>query len=123
MNLKFLEVMQYEGPVTIVTRYANPANIVNTWMSYVQVDQMNDVLYVPAAGMNSIESDFNTDNRVVITVGSKEVEGTMGLGAGFHIYGRGEFISEGQIINQMKIQFPWIRKILKVTIERVEQKI
>lgn len=87
MNRKFLEVMQYEGPVTIVTRYANPANIVNTWMSYVQVDQMNDVLYVPAAGMNSIESDFNTDNRVVIAVGSKEVEGTMGLGAGFHIYG------------------------------------
>lgn len=123
MNRKFLEVMQYEGPVTIVTRYANPANIVNTWMSYVQVDQMNDVLYVPAAGMNSIESDFNTDNRVVIAVGSKEVEGTMGLGAGFHIYGWGEFISEGQIINQMKIQFPWIRKILKVTIERVEQKI
>lgn len=123
MNRKFLEVMQYEGPVTIVTRYANPANIVNTWMSYVQVDQMNDVLYIPAAGMNSIESDFNTDNRVVIAVGSKEVEGTMGLGAGFHIYGRGEFISEGQIINQMKIQFPWIRKILKVTIERVEQKI
>lgn len=123
MNKKFLEVMQHEGPVTIVSPYIYPASIVNTWMSYVQIDQEHDILYIPAAGMNSIESDFKTDNRLIIVVGSKEVEGTMGPGAGFHIHGRGEFISDGYIMNQIKNKFPWIRKVLKVSIEQVEQKI
>ncbi|MGG5308318.1 hypothetical protein IGK38_003050 [Enterococcus pernyi] len=123
MNHKLLEVLQYEGPVTIVTGYKTPVSIVNTWMSYIQIDQKQEILYIPAAGMKSIEIDFKVDNRVTIVVGSKEVKGTMGLGAGFHIYGHGEFISEGQIIDQMKIKFPWIRKVLRVTIDRVEQKI
>ena len=39
MNQKFLDVMNDEGPVTIVTINANPASVVNTWMSYVKVDE------------------------------------------------------------------------------------
>ena len=37
MDQKFLDVMKHEGPATIVTINAQPAHVVNTWMSYVQV--------------------------------------------------------------------------------------
>lgn len=35
MDQKFLDVMKHEGPATIVTINAQPAHVVNTWMSYV----------------------------------------------------------------------------------------
>lgn len=123
MNQKFLEAMKDEGPVTIVTINAYPANVVNTWMSYVEIDEKNNCLYIPAAGMHSIENDFVKDNTVLLTVGSKKVEGTAGLGAGFHVSGEGEFLNQGQVFYEMKTRFPWIRKVLKVKIRKIEQKI
>ncbi|WEV39889.1 pyridoxamine 5'-phosphate oxidase family protein [Lactobacillus sp. ESL0681] len=123
MDQKFLEVMKHEGPATIIALNAQPAGIVNTWMSYITIDQEDNQLYLPAAGMHSIEADFAEDNHVVITVGSKEVEGTAGPGAGFYIYGTGKFHAEGKYYDQLKAKFPWLRKILEVKIDRIEQKI
>ena len=64
--------MKDEGPVTIVTINANPASVVNTWMSYVKFDEDNNRFYLPAAGMHSIENDFAQDNHVLLTMGSKK---------------------------------------------------
>ena len=64
--------MNDEGPVTIVTINANPASVVNMWMSYVKVDYANKCLYIPAVGMHSIENDFAQDNHVLLTMGSKK---------------------------------------------------
>ena len=123
MNQKFLDVMKDEGPVTIVTINANPASVVNTWMSYVKVDEDNNRLYLPAAGMHSIENDFVQDNYVLLTMGSKKVEGTVGPGAGFHVKGTGEFFAEGPEFAEMKARFPWLREVLQVNIDQIEQKI
>ncbi|KRM43837.1 pyridoxamine 5'-phosphate oxidase family protein [Lentilactobacillus parafarraginis] len=123
MDQKFLDVMKHEGPVTIVTINANPASVVNTWMSYVTVDEKNKQLIIPAAGMHSIEDDFEMDNHVTITVGSKDVEGTVGPGAGFHIHGTGEFADSGAAFDAKKKQFPWLSRILIVTIDDIQQKI
>lgn len=123
MDQKFLELMKDEGPVTIVTINAYPANVVNTWMSYVKIDEKNNCLYIPAAGMHSIENDFAKDNTVLLTMGSKKVEGTAGPGAGFHVTGSGEFLNKGPEFYEMKTHFPWIRKVLKVKIRKIEQKI
>ncbi len=123
MEQKFLAVMQDEGPVTIVTINAHPASVVNTWMSYVKIDEEDNCLDIPAAGMHSIEADFTQDNTVLLAVGSKKVEGTAGLGAGFHLLGEGEFIAEGPDFAQMKERFPWVRKVLRVHIKKIEQKI
>lgn len=83
MNQKFLDVMKDEGPVTIVTINANPASAVNTWMSYIKSDKEKNCLYLPAAGMHSIENDFANDNHVLLARGSKKVEGAAGLGPAF----------------------------------------
>ncbi|ATO44902.1 hypothetical protein [Loigolactobacillus coryniformis] len=123
MNQKFLDVMQYEGPTTIVTINAHPASVVNTWSSYVKINPDANYLLIPAAGMRSIEHDFATDNTVTLTMGSKEVEGTEGPGAGFHVHGHGEFLEAGTEFDEMKAKFPWIRKVLKVNITDIQQKI
>lgn len=123
MDKKFLEVMAHEGPVTIITINAQPAGVVNTWMSYVKIDQEKNQLFIPAAGMRSIEKHFELDNTVLLTVGSKEVEGTMGPGAGFHILGKGTFIDAGEVYEEVKTRFPWVREVLQVDIESITQKI
>ena len=122
MNQKFLDVMKDEGPVTIVTINANPASVVNTWMSYVKVDEENNRLYLPAAGMHSIENDFANDNHVVLTMGSKKVEGTAGPGAGFHVKGTGKFLAEGPEFAEMKARFPWLRRFYRLISTKLNKK-
>ncbi len=122
-NETFLAVMQDEGPATIITVNAQPASVVNTWMSYIKLDQAHDQLYIPAAGMHSIENDFATDATVVITVGSKQVMGTEGPGAGFHLTGQGSFLTSGAVFDEMKDRFPWIRAVLQVKVTELVQKI
>lgn len=121
MNEKFLEVLQHEGPVTIITVNGNPAHVVNTWMSYITLK--GGQLFIPAAGMHSIEQDFSQDNHVTLTFGSKEVEGTVGPGAGFHVHGTGEFVESGADFDAKKADFPWLTRLLVVSIDDVEQKI
>ena len=123
MNQKFLDVMKDEGPVTIVTINANPASVVNTWMSYVKINKEKNCLYIPVAGMHSIENDFAKDNHVLLTMGSKKVEAAAGPGAGFHVKGTGEFLAEGPEFAEMKKRFPWMREVLQVKIAQIEQKI
>ncbi|BDR60185.1 pyridoxamine 5'-phosphate oxidase family protein [Lactobacillus xylocopicola] len=115
--------MKDEGPVTIVTINANPASVVNTWMSYVEIAEQSNCLLIPAAGMHSIERDFGQDATVLLTVGSKKVEGTAGPGAGFHVTGSGEFVRQGPEYEEMKAKFPWLRAVLKITITKISQKI
>lgn len=121
MNEKFLEVIAHEGPVTIVTINGNPAHVVNTWASYITVKA--DRLLIPAAGMHSIEADFLKDNHVLLAFGSKEVEGTVGPGAGFHVLGTGQFVEAGVDFEEKKQQFPWVTRLLVVSIIDVQQKI
>ena len=83
MNQKFLDFMNQEGPVTIVTTNANPASVVNTWMSYIKSDKEKNCLYIPAAGMHSIENDFANDNHVLLARGSKRQRVQLDLGPAF----------------------------------------
>lgn len=121
MNPTFLDVLKHEGPVTIITVNAQPAHVVNTWMSYVSL--RGNQLFIPAAGMHSIEGDFATDRHVTLTFGSKEVTGTVGPGAGFHVLGTGEFFESGPDFEAKKADFPWLTRLLVVTIDEVQQKI
>ncbi|MCH4170248.1 MAG: hypothetical protein LKF36_03370 [Lactobacillus sp.] len=121
MDQKFIDVMNHEGAATIVTINAQPAHVVDTWNSYVKVTE--DKLYIPAAGMTSIEADFKTDNHVIVSVGSKAVEGTQGPGAGFHVHGTGSFLPEGSEFDEMKAKFPWITRVLVIAIDQIEQRI
>lgn len=124
MNEDFLDVLQDKGPATIVSINGNPASVVNTWSQYINVVS-DDIILIPAAGMHSIEQDFEKDpkHELIITIGSYNYSGTAGMGRGYHIHGSGQFINEGAYFDQMKAQFDWIRAVLVVKIHDIEQKI
>ena len=121
-NEKFKETLSHEGAVAIVTCDGKEAHVTNTWNSYVHVYSDNQ-LFIPAAGMNSTEKDTATNNIIKITFGSKEVEGTKGMGAGFYLEGKAAFYEEGKEYDLMKAKFPWLRKVLVVTADQVKQTI
>lgn len=120
---KFNEVMQYEGVVTIVTMGAQPTQVTNTWNSYLKIDPATNKIYIPAMGMHSIEDALKAENKLKLTMGTKEVTGTQGPGAGFHLSGKGFFHEDGPIFDEMKAKFPWLTRVLEVDVEKEEQKI
>lgn len=116
----FFEVLRHEGVVAIVTQGPEP-HLVNTWNSYIQVTN-GDNLLIPAGGMHKTESNLSVNNKVLLTVGSREVLGKRGQpGTGFLVTGSAEVLSAGQDFEKAKIMFPWARAVLKVTIESVTQ--
>ena len=123
LNKGLLEIMPDPQPVTIVSVEGNPAHVVNTWSDYVQV--INDQTFlIPAAGMRSIEADVQKKSSpLTIAFGSKKFAGTEGMGRGYHVHATGEFLASGEYFDQMKANFPWLRKVLVVHVTDVEQKI
>lgn len=123
LNEKFLEVMAHEGAVTIISssEKAPGFHAVNTWNSYIHIE--GDTLYIPAAGMHSIQDDMKKNNHLMLTMGSKEVMGTVGWGAGFHVFGTGRFIESGEIYDKMHGEMPFLTRVLAVDVESAQQKI
>lgn len=117
---KFFEVLKYEGVISITTWSDNEAHVTNTWNSYLKIK--DDTIWIPAAGMNSTEADVAKNNRVIVTMGAREVEGFNGYqGTGSRVEGTASFISEGPIYDEMYAEFPFLKRVLAVKAEMAKQ--
>jgi hypothetical protein len=121
-NEKFKEVLNHEGPLSITSWSRQNANVTNTWNSYVRISK-NNTLLIPVAGMTSTQADVQINNKVKLTLGTKEVMGTIGMGAGFLVEGTAAFIDKGEDFDFMKSNFPFLNKVLEVTPTMVKQTI
>lgn len=121
MTEKFFEVLKYEGVVSIVSWGAtDEANITNTWNSYLTIK--DGKILIPAAGMKSTEADVNVNNKVKVTLGSKEVEGYNNYqGTGFLIIGTAKFYSEGENFKMVNEKYPFANRVLEITPESIKQ--
>ena len=117
---KFLEVIGKEGVVSIVSCADNEAHVVNTWNSYL-VSPNDGRLLIPAYAMRKTEKKTLQNNKVLLTVGSKEVIGRMGPGCGFLIEGTAKFISSGSEFDLMKAKFSFLTRVLEVTVTSIKQ--
>ena len=117
---KFLEVIGKEGVVSIVSCADNEAHVVNTWNSYL-VRPDDGRLLIPAYAMRKTEKKTLQNNKVLLTVGSKEVTGRMGPGCGFLIEGTAKFISSGSEFDMMKAKFSFLTRVLEVTVTSIKQ--
>lgn len=122
LNEKFKEVLNHEGALSITSWSNNNANVTNTWNSYVRISDRGTLL-IPAAGMTSTQADVAVNNRLKLTLGSKEVMGTIGMGAGFFVEGTATFLDEGADFDMMKENFPFLKRVLEVTPIVVKQTI
>ena len=117
---KFLEVIDKEGVVSIVSCANNEAHVVNTWNSYL-VHPGDGRLLILAYAMRVTETKTLENNKVLLTVGSKEVKGFMGPGAGFLIEGTAKFIASGPEYDMMKAKFSFLTRVLEVTVTSIKQ--
>lgn len=117
---KFLDVISHEGVVAIVSCADNEAHVVNTWNTYLHITDDERIL-LPAWAMRKTEKKVLKNNNVLLTVGSKEVEGKMGPGTGFLIKGTARFIASGPEWDMMKEKFSFMTRVLEVTVESIKQ--
>lgn len=88
---KLLEILKHEGVVAIATLGTDGPHLVNTWNSYLKISADGRVL-IPAGGMHRTEANIAHDPNVLITLGSRMVQGLRGPGAGFLIKERRVFM-------------------------------
>ena len=122
LNEKLLEVISHEGVVAIVSCSNNEAHVVNTWNSYLNVTEDGKIL-LPAAGMRKTQKNIEANNKVKVTLGSKEVMGHQYMGAGFLIEGTAKFVESGSEFDMMKNKFPFLSRVLEITVTSAKQTI
>ncbi len=121
-NDKFKAVVSKEGVVSIVSCADGEAHVVNTWNSYLVLPDDSRIL-LPAWSMRKTEKKVDKNNNVLLTLGSKEVDGRMGPGTGFLVKGTAKFISSGTEFDMMKDKFSFLTRVLEVTVSSVTQTI
>lgn len=118
---KFYEVLEKEGVVSIVSWGSDEAHVTNTWNSYLVISNEQKIL-IPAAGLRSTEKDVAENNKVKVTLGSKEVLGFNDYqGTGFLIEGTAKFIESGSDFDMMKNKFPFLNRVLEITATSAKQ--
>lgn len=119
---KFFDVLQHEGVVSIVSWGVVP-HVVNTWNSYLVVTDDERIL-IPAYGMRKTEKNVLADNRIKITLGSKEVIGYRDYqGTGFVIDGTASYVESGAEYDMMKEKFSFLTRVVEVTVLAIKQTI
>lgn len=117
---KFLEVLNHEGVVSIVTCANNEAHVSNTWNSYLVIVDENKIL-IPAAAMINTENNININPKVKLTMGSHDVMGYRYMGTGFLIEGTAKFLKNGDHFTMMKEKYPFLTRVLEVTVNSCKQ--
>ncbi len=117
---KFIEVLQHEGVVSIVSWGVEP-HVVNTWNSYLVITDDERIL-IPAYGFRKTEKNVNVNSNVKITLGSRDVLGHKDYqGTGFLINGTAKYISSGDEYDFMKKKFSFLTRVLEITVNTAKQ--
>ena len=120
---KFYDVLNHEGVVSIVSWGEGDPHVVNTWNSYLVITEDEHIL-IPAYGMRKTEKNVNINNRLKLTLGSKEVIGFQDYqGTGFVIEGTANYIESGETYEMMKEKFSFLTRVVDVTVNSIKQKI
>ena len=118
---KFLDVINHEGVVSIVSWGIDEPHVVNTWNSYINVTSDGRIL-IPAAGMRRTQKNVEQNNKVKITLGSKDVLGYKDYqGTGFVIEGTAKFLESGSDFDMMKEKFSFLSRVLEITVVTSKQ--
>jgi len=82
---------------------------------------VDDRILIPAAGMIKTQKNIEENNDVKVTLGAREVMGYRSLGTGFSIEGTAKFLKSGSEFDQMKEKFPFLNRVLEITVKSAKQ--
>lgn len=117
---KLQEILKQDGIVAIATLGPDGPHMVNTWNSYIRISAEGRIL-IPAGYMHRTEANILFNPEVLITLGSSQVQGLHGPGAGFLIKGKAAFVTSGPDFDLLKSKFDWLRATLAVTPDSITQ--
>jgi hypothetical protein len=118
---KFLEVLKNEGVVSIISWGIDEPHVVNTWNSYLVVTSDERIL-IPAYAMHRTEKNINVNNKIKMTLGSKEVLGYKDYqGTGFVVEGTAKYLESGSEFDMMKEKFSFLTRVLEITVTSAKQ--
>lgn len=118
---KFYEVLKNEGVVSIISWGEAEPHVVNTWNSYLVVTPDERIL-IPAYAMRKTEKNINQNNKVKMTLGSREVLGYKDYqGTGFVIEGTANYLETGTEFEMMKEKFSFLTRVLEITVTSAKQ--
>ncbi len=120
LDANFLNTLAKEGVAPIVTWHGAEPHLAATWNSYIHKTQDGKLL-IPVMGMKTTQDNLAKNNRVKMIIGSKEVAGKFGPGAGFLLEGTAKIIREGKDLSMMKKRFDWANCLMEVTVIKVTQ--
>lgn len=116
----FLVTLGKEGVASILTWADGEPHLAATWNSYIHKTK-SDALLIPVMGMQTTQNNFAVNNRVKMVIGSKEVMGKYGSGAGFLLEGTARFLREGEELAMMQKQFTWAVCVMEITVMKIAQ--
>lgn len=117
---KFYEVLKHEGVVSIMSWGVEP-HLVNTWNSYLVVTEDERIL-IPAYGFRKTQMNVEVNNKVKLTLGSKDVLGYKDYpGTGFLIEGTAKYKESGVEFDMMKSKFSFLTRVLEITVDNTKQ--
>lgn len=120
LSEKFFEVLKHEGVVSIMSWGVEP-HLVNTWNSFLVVTEDERIL-IPAYGFRKTQKNINVNNKVKISLGSKEVMGYNDYqGTGFIVDGSANYIESGEEYDMMKSKFSFLTRVLEITVDNAKQ--
>ncbi len=120
LSEKFLEVLQHEGVVSVVS-WGVETHVANTWNSYLVITADERIL-IPAYGFRKTEQNVNVNHKVKLTLGSKDVLGYKDYpGTGFLINGTARYFDAGDEYDFMKQKFSFLTRVLEITVETAKQ--
>ena len=120
LSEKFFEVIKNEGVVSIMSWGVEP-HLVNTWNSYLVVTEDERIL-IPAYGFRKTQKNVEVNNKVKMSLGSKEVLGYKDYpGTGFIIDGTARYFESGEEYDMMKSKFSFLTRVLEITVDNATQ--
>jgi len=120
LSAKFYEVLQHEGVVAIMSWGIEP-HMANTWNSFLVVTEDERIL-IPAYGFRKTEKNVDVNNKVHLTLGSKNVIGNNDYqGTGFLVKGTAKYIESGEEYDSMKSKFSFLTRVLEITVDSAIQ--
>ena len=121
LSEKFFDVLKNEGVVSIISWGIDEPHVVNTWNSYLVVTSDERIL-IPAYAMRRTEKNINVNNKVKMTLGSKEVLGYKDYqGTGFVVEGTAKYLESGSEFDMMKEKFSFLTRVLEITVTSAKQ--
>lgn len=123
LSEKFHEVLKHEGVVSVVSWANENVHIANTWNSYLVITDDERIL-IPAAGFRKTQKNVEQNDKILLTFGSKEVVGYKDYqGTGFRVEGTARFLTSGEDFEMMKAKFPFLSRVLEISVVKSTQTI